>query len=64
MVERYAHLSPDHKRQAIERLQVAATCSDPRVSQPLSGCSSHLGALFYSSCAIRWLMRSIIGMKN
>jgi len=25
MVERYAHLSPDHKRQAIERLQVSAT---------------------------------------
>ena len=24
MVQRYAHLSPDHKRQAIERLQVRA----------------------------------------
>lgn len=27
MVERYAHLSPDHKRQAIERLPVASTIS-------------------------------------
>jgi hypothetical protein len=25
MVEQYAHLSPDHKRQAIERLSVAVT---------------------------------------
>ena len=25
MVQRYAHLSPDHKRQAIERLSVLAT---------------------------------------
>ena len=25
MVQRYAHLSPDHKRQAIERLSAAAT---------------------------------------
>lgn len=25
MVQRYSHLSPDHKRQAIERLQVQAT---------------------------------------
>lgn len=24
MVQRYSHLSPDHKRQAIERLQVPA----------------------------------------
>ncbi|HZY30416.1 MAG TPA: hypothetical protein VFF86_02125 [Candidatus Methylomirabilis sp.] len=24
MVQRYAHLSPDHKREAIERLQVPA----------------------------------------
>ena len=36
MVQRYAHLSPDHTRQAIERLQVPATCSDRGVSQPLS----------------------------
>jgi integrase len=28
MVQRYAHLSPDHKRQAIERLQVAATYTE------------------------------------
>ena len=36
MVQRYAHLSPDHKRQAIERLQVAATCSDQDVASPAS----------------------------
>jgi hypothetical protein len=46
MVQRYAHLSPDHTRQAIERLQVAATCSEPGgIAAPLSGCSSHLGTL-------------------
>ena len=36
MVQRYAHLSPDHKRQAIERLSVASTIgvTKPFVDEP------------------------------
>ncbi len=35
MVERYAHLSPDHKRQAIERLSAAArnTAREPILAE-------------------------------
>lgn len=35
MVQRYAHLSPDHKHQAIERLAIAAEVTMP-VSLPAS----------------------------
>jgi hypothetical protein len=41
MVERYAHLSPDHKRQAIKRLSAGdPPCSQPGVSQPLSAATA------------------------
>ena len=46
MVERYSHLSPDHKRQAIERLQVPRHAATRGYRNPSQGLQQPLRRSF------------------